>query len=74
MRESPIRESMSIWFFAGVLFLLYGIIITAEGLWELVYPPAHPPVLFHLHPAIWWGALMAVAGLTYTIRFWPRVR
>jgi hypothetical protein len=68
------RESMSIWFFAGVLFLTYGVIITAEGFWELAYPPAHPPVLFNLHPSIWWGAMMTIAGLLYTIRFWPRVR
>ncbi|HSY73213.1 MAG TPA: hypothetical protein VK798_13255 [Alloacidobacterium sp.] len=68
------REAMSIWFFAGVLFLIYGVIITAQGLWELAHPPTHPPVLFHLHPAIWWGAMMGIAGLLYTIRFWPRVK
>jgi hypothetical protein len=68
------REAMSIWFFAGVLFLTYGVIITAEGLWELGHPPAHPPVLFSLHSSIWWGGMMAVAGLAYTIRFWPRVK
>jgi hypothetical protein len=68
------REQMQIWFFAGVLFLIYGVIITAEGFWELANPPAHPPVLFNLHPSIWWGGLMAIAGLVYTIRFWPRVK
>ncbi|WP_158749777.1 hypothetical protein [Acidobacterium sp. S8] len=68
------REAMSIWFFAGVLFLLYGIIILAEGFWELSHPPANPPVLFNLHPSIWWGAMMTVAGLAYTVRFWPRVK
>jgi hypothetical protein len=68
------RESMSIWFFAGVLFLIYGVIITGEGLWELANPPAHPPVLFNIHPSIWWGSMMAIAGLIYTIRFWPRIR
>jgi hypothetical protein len=68
------RETISIWFFAGVLFLIYGIIIVAEGFWELAHPPVHPPVLFNLHPAIWWGGMMAIAGLAYTIRFWPRVR
>ena len=68
------RESMSIWFFAGVLFLIYGVIITATGFWELTNPPVHPPVLFNLHPSIWWGGMMAIAGLIYAIRFWPRVR
>lgn len=68
------RESISIWFFSGVLFLVYGVIITVQGIRELSHPPTHPPVLFSLHAPIWWGALMGVAGLVYTIRFWPRRR
>jgi hypothetical protein len=66
------RDSISIWFFGGVLFLIYGVIITAEGLWELSHPLVHPPVLNELHAPIWWGAFMGAAGLTYTIKFWPR--
>ncbi|HEV2464176.1 MAG TPA: hypothetical protein VGT04_10245 [Acidobacteriaceae bacterium] len=65
-------REMSIWFFSGVLFLVYGVIITASGIYELSHPLAHPPVLSNLHASIWWGAMMAVAGLVYTIRFWPR--
>jgi hypothetical protein len=41
----------------------------ATGLWELGHPLAHPPVLYELHAPIWWGAIMTVAGLFYTIRF-----
>ncbi len=66
------RSTMSIWFFAGVLFLTYGILVTSVGIWELAHPPAHPPALFYLHASIWWGALMGIAGLAYTIRFRPR--
>jgi hypothetical protein len=66
------REPIQIWFFAGVLFLFYGIIIAAEGLWELSHPLLRPPVLYSLHAPIWWGAMMGVAGLIYTINFWPR--
>jgi hypothetical protein len=68
------RESIPIWFFGGVLFLIYGVIITAEGLWELSHPLANPPVLNYLHAPIWWGAIMGIAGLTYTVRFWPKGR
>jgi hypothetical protein len=68
------RESISIWFFSGVMFLLYGVIIAAQGLWELGHTPVHEPVLFSLHAPIWWGALMGIAGLAYTIHFWPRRR
>ena len=65
------RQSISIWFFSGVLFLVYGVIITVQGVWELSHPPAHPPVLFSLHAPIWWGAMMGVAGLVYTVHYRP---
>ena len=65
------RESMSIWFFAGLLFLAYGVVICATGLWELWRPLTNPPVLNNLHAPIWWGAMMGVAGLAYAIHFWP---
>jgi hypothetical protein len=68
------RETMSIWFFCGVMFLIYGIIITTQGIWELSHPLTNPPVLYSLHAPIWWGALMGIAGLVYTIRYWPRHR
>ena len=63
------RGHSSIWLFSGILLLAYGIIILATGLWELGHPLAHPPVLNSLHAPIWWGAIMTVAGLFYTIRF-----
>ena len=67
------REPISIWFFGGVLFLIYGVLITGTGLWELSHPLANPPVLYlRLHPPIWWGSLMGVAGLIYTVKFWPK--
>jgi hypothetical protein len=66
------REPISIWFFAGILFFVYGVLITATGLWELAHPLLNPPVLNDLHPPIWWGALMGIAGLAYLIRFRPR--
>ena len=66
------REEISIWFFGGVLFLIYGVIVFVEGLWELSHPLLNPPVLNNLHAPIWWGAMMAIAGLTYTVKFWPK--
>ncbi|HEY1808020.1 MAG TPA: hypothetical protein VGG42_05620 [Acidobacteriaceae bacterium] len=63
------RGHTSIWFFSGLLLLIYGLLIMATGLWELSHPLAHPPILHALHAPIWWGAIMLVAGLFYTIRF-----
>lgn len=63
------RGHTSIWFFSGLLLLCYGALVLATGLWELGHPLAHPPVLSNLHAPIWWGALMLLMGLFYTIRF-----
>lgn len=62
---------ISIWFFIGVLLLVYGILILGSGLMELSSPPEHPVVLANLHAGIWWGALMIVLGGFYTFRFLP---
>ena len=66
------KSLISIWFFIGVLLTAYGVLITASGLYELASPPAHPVVLANLHAGIWWGAVLLVIGLVYTIRFFPR--
>jgi len=66
------RGHIQIWFFSGVLLLAYGVLISATGIWELSHPLANPPVLNNLHAPIWWGGMMAVAGLIYILRFRPR--
>ncbi len=62
---------VSIWFFIGVLLMIYGVLIGGAGLYELVSPPAHPVVLAGLHAGIWWGALLIVMGAVYALRFSP---
>lgn len=63
---------ISIWFFIGILLTLYGVLITATGLYELASPPANPPVLYNLHASIWWGIVLLLIGLVYFIRFFPK--
>jgi hypothetical protein len=63
--------SISIWFFIGVSLLVNGLLIFAAGLYELAHPPDAPVVLFHLHASIWWGAILAVIGAAYSIRYNP---
>jgi hypothetical protein len=67
-------ESLSIWFFCGILTLGYGIVLIAQALLEhFRLFNQHPPatVLANLHPTFWWGLLMFLFGAFYTLRFRP---
>jgi len=62
---------ISIWFFIGISLLVNGVLIFGSGLYELVRPPLIPTVLFHLHASIWWGAILALIGAVYCVKFSP---
>ncbi len=66
------KEGLSIWFFCGLLTLVYGLILMGQGIYDLYHPPM--TVLAELHPTLKWGALMAVVGAIYVIRFRPAKR
>jgi len=55
----------SIWYFIGLLILIYGILILGAGLMDFMHPPAQPLVLSQLHMSIWWGVLMIILGGVY---------
>ena len=59
-----------VWFFIGVLLLIYGVLILASGISQLSDPPE--TVLANLHPAIWWGVLLIIIGGVYVYYFMPR--
>jgi hypothetical protein len=63
---------ISIWFFVGIALLVNGVLIFGAGLWELVYPPSNPVVLFRLHANVWWGGFLLLLGIFYSLRFSPR--
>jgi hypothetical protein len=67
-------ESLSIWFFCGILTLGYGIVLVAQALLEhFRLFGQHPAatVLANLHPTFWWGMCLFLFGAFYTIRFRP---
>ena len=65
------RGLISIWFFIGMLLLVYGLIILFSALFVT---PDHQTVLAHLRADLWWGILMTVIGGAYTYLFRPRPR
>ena len=66
------RHFVSIWFFIGILLDIYGILILGSGIYDLVRPPEYSVQLANLHAGIWWGALLVLLGLIYTIKFSPK--
>ena len=67
------EHQVPIWFFIGVILLIYGILITGSGIAQWVSPPPEDQqvALFYLHADVWWGALLIVLGAAYCLRFHP---
>jgi hypothetical protein len=57
-----------IWFFIGVLLTVYGTLILGYGLYELSIGTMAVP---NYHASVWWGALLLILGLFYSLRFRP---
>jgi hypothetical protein len=64
------RDLIPVWFFVGLLLAIYGVLILASGITELGHPTA--TVLAEVHAPVWWGAVLAVVGVTYCVAFRPR--
>jgi len=62
---------VSIWYFIGLLILIYGVLVVGAGIAEWISPPAQTTELAGLHMAVWWGALMIVLGGVYAYIFRP---
>jgi hypothetical protein len=65
------QREISIWFFIGISLVVNGALVLGAGIYELFYPPANPVVLFRLHAGIWWGAILFILGVVYTVKFLP---
>ncbi|MGA2102745.1 MAG: hypothetical protein ABSG34_16675 [Candidatus Sulfotelmatobacter sp.] len=63
--------SLSIWFFTGVCLGVNGLLIFATGIYETIHPPADKVVLYDLHANIWWGAVLLILGVIYSLKFSP---
>ena len=66
------HEMLPVWFFIGVLLLIYGVIILYVGIRD--FSSLGTVVLAKYHASLWGGILLILLGGGYTIRFWPRHR
>ena len=64
------RHIVPVWFFVGLLLLIYGCLILATGLAEWSNPPQ--TILAELHAPVWWGGLLVALGGVYCYFFAPR--
>ncbi|MGD0551574.1 MAG: hypothetical protein ABSB25_02860 [Sedimentisphaerales bacterium] len=65
------EHQIPIWFFIGLLLLIYGVLIFGYGIYNLICPPEHPVKLANLHADLWWGILLLVIGLIYVVKYRP---
>lgn len=61
------RQMLPVWFFVGIIFLVYGVIILAVGISEIHNPP-HTVLAAQLHPSLWWGGLLIIVGAVFAVR------
>ena len=65
-------SGIPIWFFIGVLLVIYGGMILAtaslNGRRELIRAGVQ---LTNLHTPVWWGGMLAALGLFYVVKFRP---
>ena len=62
---------LSIWFFTGLCLGVNGALIFATGIYETIRPPVEKVVLYDLHAHVWWGAVLLIVGLFFSLRFSP---
>jgi len=62
---------ISIWFFIGIMLTVYGWLILAYGVYEVVTGVTAQVVLSGLHAPVWWGGGLAALGMFYLIKFRP---
>ena len=60
------KEMLDIWFFVGLILLIYGLIIGLTGVYYIFGEPA-ATVLAETNPCLWWGGVMIVGGLVFQV-------
>ncbi len=56
-----------IWFFVGILLVVFGVLILGAGLLAAVSGDMPTTILASTHPRIWWGAIMLTAGILFLV-------
>ncbi len=60
--EAAVGEPLPIWFFVGLILLVYGVLVVVGGF----LPTDRQTVLAETRPSLWWGAIMLAGGAVFT--------
>lgn len=60
--EEQTKGMRPIWFFVGLVLMSIGAVLLVAGIYYLVNPAPSVSAVAELHPNIWWGAVMLIAG------------
>lgn len=58
----------TIWYFVALILVIMGGMIVLSGVYYIFYPSQSSTVLQELHPNLWWGGIMLIAGLIFLWR------
>jgi len=57
-----------IWYFVGWILMLTGGVVILSGIYNVFFTPPNVSVLKGLHPDLWWGGVLFLIGLLYTLK------
>lgn len=66
------KNSLSIWFFTGVMLTIYGVIILIASIPALLSPLNTPHIILaNLHADFWWSLVLLAIGILFLVLHWP---
>ena len=65
--EQELKKMKPIWYFVGLMLSAMGAVVLISGIVNYSDAEVAKTVLSDLHPALWWGAVMIVAGAIFLL-------
>ncbi len=60
--QADVKGMRPIWYFVGLVLLIMGAVLVVTGIYYAINPIPSASAVAHLHPNIWWGGVMVIAG------------
>lgn len=58
------KQMISIWFWVGIVMVVYGILVSSTGIYYIFSPPENYGAKW-TNPNLWWGTVMLLTGLLF---------